>query len=173
MTRTGGRMRLRWLAGVLWALSWFELYLEIFRFRHVALPWGRGPGAAAMAFGPNAHAGWWLRTDLVCAVAAPVMFVVLAMVHRRDGRVGGASFSARPFFPTMTVAAAGGLIAALGLLNQLIWRPPFIVDLTLRRGNGGFVVIGVACIVVAAAVAHHRGRQIERGRPLRDVMPST
>lgn len=28
----------RWVAGVVWFLSWFELYLEVYRYHHVTLP---------------------------------------------------------------------------------------------------------------------------------------
>ena len=54
--RTEDRMwrtlrRTEWLAGVLWALSWFELYLEVYRYRHVAPPRALGVPAPPLAVG--------------------------------------------------------------------------------------------------------------------------
>jgi hypothetical protein len=46
----------------------------------------------------------------------------------------------------------------VGVINQLVRRPPIEVDLTLRAGNGGFVVLGAAMVFVAlfSRVARNR-----------------
>lgn len=155
--------RVRWFAGVLWTLSWFELYLEIFRFRHVALPSSVGLTIAAPVMGPDGHAGWWLRADLACAVIAPVIFIASTMLGRQARRTGTTKLGASVSLPTVTLAGIGALVATLGLINQLIWRPAFVIDLTLRQGNGGFVAIGLACILVAGALAHHHAKANEVG----------
>jgi hypothetical protein len=36
----------------------------------------------------------------------------------------------------------GAMLTVLGALNQVARHPPLVVDLTLQRGNGGFVVPG-------------------------------
>ena len=54
---------------------------------------------------------------------------------------------------------------ALGTLNQLIWRPAFTVDLTLRRGNGGFILLGLCCVVASLALPKILDRRVTpRGR---------
>jgi hypothetical protein len=42
----------------------------------------------------------------------------------------------------------GLVLCAAGAINQAIRRPPIVVDLTLRTGNGGFVVLGVVLTAV-------------------------
>jgi hypothetical protein len=140
--------RFRWIVGAIWILSWFELYLEIFRFRHVALPAFLGTLAARQHFGSDAHAGGWLRTDLACAALSPLVFLALrfAPLGRSDASHGRAQSRSEPLLSGATAAVLFGLlVAALGSVNQLIWRPAFVVDLTLRRGNGGFMVLGLVC----------------------------
>lgn len=52
---------------------------------------------------------------------------------------------------------------AASLLNQLIRRPPLTVDLTLRTGNGGFVVLGAA--LAAAGLTPALARRVPRRDP--------
>lgn len=40
----------------------------------------------------------------------------------------------------------GGGLSVLGAINQAVRHPPLVVDLTLRIGNGGFVVLGMALV---------------------------
>ena len=143
--------RAEWVAGVAWALSWFELYLEIYRYRHVAPPRALEFLAPPLAVGAGAQAGGWLRTVLACSALAPGLFVVLA-VWRRARRSAARPATPEPRFPLARAAGSFGLLlCATGALNQVIRRPPLAVDLTLRTGNGGFVVLGTA--LAAAGVA--------------------
>ena len=146
----GSLARIRWLAGVVWASTWFELYLEIFRFRHVAIPTFLGGDSTPLAIGPHAHAGWWLRTDLWCAVVAPVVFATVALVLRRHRLRSdySALHSGAAGFPALTIAVMGALVMVLGLLNQIVRHQPLALDLSLRHGNGGFVALGGLCSLI-------------------------
>jgi hypothetical protein len=126
--------RVGWLLGVAWFLSWFELYLEVFRHHHVAPPHVLGLASAPAAVPAGARAGGWLRTVLACAALAPPLCVAVRVWSAWAGRGAPAG----PSFPIAWATAAFGLgLCELGTTNQLIWRPPLEVDLTLRTGNGG------------------------------------
>ena len=144
--------RAEWVVGVVWFLSWFELYLEIYRHRHVAAPRVLGLPSPPLALGAGAQPGGWLRTVLACSVLAPSLFVALVLWRRARGAPAGA-VRPRPRFPLAWVVGLFGLgLCAAGALNQAIRRPPFVVDLTLRTGNGGFVVVGAALAAVGLSL---------------------
>lgn len=64
-------------------------------------------------------------------------------------------------FPTGTAATVFGIVLCVsGTITQLIRRPPMDVDLTLRTGNGGFVVLGAALALVGLVLARPRGRPV-------------
>ena len=46
------------------------------------------------------------------------------------------------------LAILGLIMVVVGSLNQIIRQPPIVVDLTMREGNGGFVVLGTALFAV-------------------------
>jgi len=144
--------------GVVWFLSWFELYLEIFRHRHVAVP-----GLVGLDPGISGHAGGWLRTILACSAFAPPVFVALHLwrrTHRVPLRGAGPPPPGLPFAWMMT--GFGLVLCAAGVINQAIRQPAMVVDLTLRAGNGGFVVLGVVLAVVGLALRLARRNQHAR-----------
>ncbi|MDQ6828598.1 MAG: hypothetical protein M3081_07000 [Gemmatimonadota bacterium] len=151
---------IRRIAGIIWFLSWFELYLELFRFHHVAVPAFARALSASPAVVPGGHPGGWLRTDLVCAVVAPAMWLALSLALA----VGGSHFEARaarrdPAFPlAYAMAGFGFALGVLGTINQLIWQPPFTVDLTLQSGNGGFILLGGVCLAGGLLLSRRRGQ---------------
>ena len=141
--------RLQWLNEVVictWLLSWFALYLEIFRYRHVvpsrivSVLWPVANDAAA-------RPGGFVRTVMGCSALPPLVFLTLSVWVR---------FSKRSVNTLAALAAASSLAAALamlgltmvvlGVLNQIIRKPPIVVDLTMREGNGGFVVLGAGLL---------------------------
>jgi hypothetical protein len=146
-----------------WFLSWFALYLEIFRWRHVV------PSHLANVVWPTAGSanqpGGFVRTVVVCSAVAPVVFLTLAGAQRRNRSRAGqgtpASTGAR-LAGAEALAVFGGVLGALGAINQAARHPPLVVDLTLRRGNGGFVLLGVTLWAVGVLM-HRRRRREGRG----------
>jgi hypothetical protein len=139
----------RRVAALFWLLSWFELYLEIFRFHHVRVPGG------TVLMGPpvGSHPGGWLQADLASSIAAPLLFLALSIllsriaprpVRRSDG------------FPALALIAFGLTLFVLGTINQLLRKPPLDVDLALRHGNGGFLVLGGVCALCGGVLLGRR-----------------
>src|SRR5262249_27232879 len=125
---------------------------------HVALPGfvGLDPGIAG-------HAGGWLRTVLASAALAPAAFVALNLWRRTRRTPLGDVDSSPPNLPfAWVVAAFGVVLCAAGAINQAIRRPPIVVDLTLRTGNGGFVVLGVVLTGVGLTLWLTRHKQTGR-----------
>lgn len=145
-----------WLGGAMWFLSWFTFYLEVYRYHHLAAPL---IGGAAVGFGPGASPGAFLRTVVVISVIAPLFVGVLLLWRRASSSRRSEARRREPRFPiTKAVVAFGATLCVLGVINQLVRRPPIEVDLTLRAGNGGFVVLGAAMVFVAlfSRVARNR-----------------
>jgi hypothetical protein len=148
-----------WMVGILWGLSWFEMYLEVFRYHHVALPWWLGLGPPSLAFGAGAQRGGWLRAVLFCSAVCPCVFVMLA-VCRRAFRGMAHPAPPEPAFPLGWVAVSVGCgLCIVGLLNQLVRRSAIVVDVTMRTGNGGFVAVGalLAAVGFSVMLARRRG----------------
>ncbi len=151
--------RAQWLAGVVWVLSWFELYLEIYRHHHLTPSFHFNPPLSSSGSSVQARPGDWLLAVLSCSALAPPLFA-LSLIWRRlqRGRSSGlapARIDAR--FPMARVAMTSGImLSVLGTVNQLIRRPPIQVDLTLRTGNGGFIVLGAALAMAGLMFGHHR-----------------
>lgn len=158
--------RVQWAVGVVWFLSWFELYLEFYRYRHVAPPRMLGLPAPALAVGAGARPGGFLRTVLACSALAPVVFVALWLVRRaRQAPAGVVRLGAEPAFPMAWVVGLFGLgLCVAGTINQLVRRPPITVDLTLRTGNGGFMVVGAALVLAGWVLRLARGGPLWRHR---------
>jgi hypothetical protein len=139
--------------GELWGFSWLELYLEIYRHHHVTLGF---PGSRlAPEIRPSSHAGAWLLTDLATSALAPLLFGVLALLRnrRRTSAASATDVSSEMTF-AWTLITAGALLTLLGALNQAIQATPLEVDLTLRHGNGGFMVLGLA--ILSAGIGARR-----------------
>ena len=147
----------RWFVGVVWFLSWFELYLEIYRHHHVRpsdflspLSWWVS-GASG-----RSRPGGWLLADLACSVLAPTLFVFLLLWSRLlRGRPGhsSAAFSEAPFPIALAAMVIGSVLCVLATINQLIRRSPIDLDFTLRKGNFGFIVLGVTLVLVGLLLA--------------------
>jgi hypothetical protein len=147
-----------------WFLSWFALYLEIFRWRHVV------PSRLASVVWPTVGSadqpGGFVRTIVVCSAVVPFVFLTLAVAqrnHRTPSGRGALGSRGAKFLGPEALAVFGGALSVLGVINQSVRHQPFVVDLTLRRGNGGFVVVGVT--LAAAGVLMHRQKQREASRP--------
>jgi len=139
----------RRVLGILWFLSWFELYLEIFRHRHVTAGLLLHPLAWFVATTAGPHPGDWLRTVLVCSAATPLLFGLVVAWRRlhRGGDSDPSTNSLERSFPIALAAMVfGSTLCALATVNQLIRHDPLAIDLTLRHGNGGFIVLGAALI---------------------------
>jgi hypothetical protein len=128
----------RWLIGLVWLLSWFALYLEICRYHHVTFGMLLDPGSWFPRAGQRLQPGTFLTSVLVCSAVVPVLYGLLRLIGDRSRQLRFA-FIAIPF---------GSLVAVIGGINQVIRPSPLTVDLTLREGNGGFVVLGVALAVI-------------------------
>ncbi|HEX5303829.1 MAG TPA: hypothetical protein VFW50_43230 [Streptosporangiaceae bacterium] len=72
----------RWLGVVLWAGSWFLMYLEITRWRHVkpSLAFNSDPDPVT---GLRPHPGLPLISVYVASVAAPLAVVASLLSRRR------------------------------------------------------------------------------------------
>src|SRR5215467_1933107 len=67
--------------GLLWLVSWFGLYLEVFRYHHVRLSYlGNVMWPAASE---GARPGAFVRSVVVCSILAPVAFLVALILNRR------------------------------------------------------------------------------------------
>lgn len=141
------------LLGAIWLLSWFGLYLEIYRYHHVTL------GGMIDVLCPSSRsasvAGGFVRNVVLWSFLAPPLAAALHICRLTNarGRVSSHVSQRRSALPVLLVGS-GMLQVALGMMNQVIRHPPFVVDLTLRTGNGGFVVIGL--VFIAAGIAVHR-----------------
>lgn len=142
-----------------WFLSWFSLYLEIFRWRHVV------PSRIATVVWPDVSSvsqpGAFVRTVVVLSVVAPVVFFALAAAERtqRNRTVGVPTPLMRSTVRGAEALAVFGIVlGSLGAINQLVRQPPLVVDLTLQRGNGGFVVVGLALAAAGALMGLWRRR---------------
>jgi hypothetical protein len=96
-----------------------------------------------------ARPGGFVRTVVACSVLAPLALVALSL-RARSGKWPATVCAA----PNAASSLAGALailgltMVVLGVLNQSIRQPPIVVDLTMREGNGGFVVLGAALLGV-------------------------
>lgn len=141
-----------------WLLSWFALYLEIFRYRHVVA--SRMINVLWSVANADAKPGGFVRTVVACSALASLAFVALSV---------WVQYGKWPTTVRAALSAAGSLAGALamlgltmmvlGLLNQIIRQPPIVVDLTMREGNGGFVVLGTALLVVGVSFRYRTTKE--------------
>jgi hypothetical protein len=146
--------KLRWLVATLWFVSWFLAYLEIFRYHHVTRAVLLDPYAWFALADRHSQPGRFLTTVLVCSALAPTLYVLLLFCSRWRGTTstGGQSRVGFSQFPIACTALAFGLAPAIfGSVNQGVRRPALTVDLTLRSGNGGFIVFGF-CLALVGVV---------------------
>lgn len=141
-------------------LSWFALYLEIFRWHHVL------PSRLASVVWPTAginQPGWFVRTIVACSALAPLVSLTFAAARwkyrARSRRDTSASVESR-FGAPEAVAVFGGALSVLGAINQAVRHPPLVVDLTLQHGNVGFVALGVTLLAGAFLMQHRKRRAV-------------
>jgi len=68
-----------WGSGLLWVLSWFALYLEIYRWHHVTPSLHLSPPAPPPGTDIQARPGEFLIAVLGSSALAPAVFVVLLL----------------------------------------------------------------------------------------------
>ena len=59
------------------------------------------------------------------------------------------------------LAAFGIVLGVLGGINQAVRHSPFVVDLTLQRGNGGFIVLGVMLAVTGGLLRAWKQHELD------------
>lgn len=143
LVRTG-----RLTTRIVWGLSWFALYLEIFRWHHVGASLGLNVPLPTTPEGMWPRPGGFVLTVLWSSAAAPVVYGLFVAWSRRtiqrpDPRQGESISGLVPIgLVWLTVGLA---ISFLGAINHLLTDPgrSIIWDLTMTRGDGGFVVDGL------------------------------
>jgi hypothetical protein len=119
---------------ILWFLSWFELYLEMFRWRHVVL------AHILDVVWPDPYAGGtpggFVRSVVVSSAVVPP--IALALL-RANGRTWTRALA------TATIVS-GSTLALLGAANQFAHPQVLTFDPTLQQGNGGIVLLGALLI---------------------------
>ncbi len=151
----------RRLLAYLWFLSWFELYLEIFRHHHVTATLLADPASWFVWSTGDAHPGDWLRAVLAAATLAPIVYVIVA-VSQRSRRADATHMPVRtvsePFALASAVTWYGCLLVVLASINQFIRHEPLAVDLTLRHGNTGFILVGASLAIAGLILRRDRHR---------------
>ena len=154
--------RAKRLAAVVWFLSWFELYLEIYRHHHVSSSFLLTGRLSPSGMPANAHAGGWLRSVLIASAITPLIALILLVWERlrRSREPNAAPETSQEPFPLAVAAIAFGLfLSASGTLNQVIRHPAMDVDLTLRTGNSGFIVLGAALALTGWLITRRAHRR--------------
>ena len=73
------RVTTRIFAG-LWLLSWFIIYLEIFRWHHMTPSLHLNPPLVPPGF-PPPRPGYFLLGSIGMSIAAPIVFVTLLLIR--------------------------------------------------------------------------------------------
>ena len=145
------------VAAGIWFLSWFALYLEIFRWHHVAFPY------LATAVWPTANSpnqpGGFVRVVVVCSITAPFVWLALAALRQMQPGPSGRRVPHWIFPRPAALVVVGGTLAVLGAMNQVIQHDPLDFDFTLERGNGGFIVIGVMLAAAGGLISRYTDRR--------------
>ena len=90
------------IGGAVWAWSWYTMYLEIHRWKHVTRSFRFNPPPPIPGANIRPRPGLPLRALFVCSAAAPMVFVgtVIAGMIRTRMRVFATGGGARPTTPT-------------------------------------------------------------------------
>jgi hypothetical protein len=93
----------------------------------------------------GAQPGDWLRAALACSTLAPIAFFIATAWHSlgkpRIPEAKAAILDQRSSLPFGAIVF-GSMLAGLALINHILRRDPWTIDVTLRQGNGGFIVVG-------------------------------
>jgi hypothetical protein len=154
------------VSGIVWVLSWFALYLEIYRWRHVtpSLHLG-GPSMPDTVI--QASPGGFVLAVLRYSVLAPLLFVALLVwngLWRPNADVPQRKAFGIRALVALPLIVSGLVVSVLGTINLLIHDPrgPIDFDLTMRHGNGGFIVNGMALAALGFALMR---LSVERRNP--------
>jgi hypothetical protein len=88
---------IRWTSGLLWIGSWYLMFLEVFRWHHMTKTLRFNPTPPPGAHGRvnptpppgvhvRAHPGGPLIAAWVCAIGAPLVFIITTAVRYRRVR---------------------------------------------------------------------------------------
>jgi hypothetical protein len=84
---------LRWVSGMVWAFSWYTIYLEIFRWQHMTKSLRFNPPPPMPGTNRPPKAGIPLKALCVSSVAAPLVFLAATIAGRaRKGQRRGPGF---------------------------------------------------------------------------------
>ena len=156
-----------WAGSLLWILSWFALYLEVYRWHHVAPSPHLNGSPPPPGTDIQSRPGGFLIAVLASSALAPPVFVALLIWTRPWGpntvapqrnKRGICSHAALP------LVAFGIALSVLGLINHLIHEPLAAIDfdITMRHGDGGFIVNGTVLAVLGFILRRSRVRQRNR-----------
>jgi hypothetical protein len=81
---------LRWTSGIVWILSWYTIYLEVFRWHHMTKSLRFNPPPPIPGTSVQPKAGMPLIAVCLSSVVAPLVFIT-ATVVKRAPRLDGAS----------------------------------------------------------------------------------
>jgi hypothetical protein len=76
---------LRWISGIVWAFSWYTIYLEIFRWQHMTKSLRFNPPPPMAGTNVPAKAGMPLIAVCLSSVAAPLVFLAATIAERGRG----------------------------------------------------------------------------------------
>ncbi len=80
------------ISGTLWAWSWYTMYLEIHRWKHITRSFRFNPPPPIPGTGIQPRPGFPLKVLYVCAAGAPPVFlvtVITGIVRRHQQAVAG------------------------------------------------------------------------------------
>jgi hypothetical protein len=78
--------RLKWVSGIVWMLSWFGLFLEIFLWHHVTKTLHLNPPPPPPGTDIQPQPGEFLIAVLVGSAVAPLVFLAAVAVDRARRR---------------------------------------------------------------------------------------
>ena len=79
LSRSSTSRALAAISGILWAWSWYTMYLENHRWKHVTRSFRFNPPPPIPGAGIRPRPGLPLKALYVCAAGAPPVFVVTAI----------------------------------------------------------------------------------------------
>ncbi|MCU1680287.1 MAG: hypothetical protein JWQ81_1026 [Amycolatopsis sp.] len=79
--------RLRWISGILWVWSWYTVYLEVFRWRHLTRTLRLNPPPPLPGTDVAPRAGLPLQALRICALTAPAVFAAASVVASSRARM--------------------------------------------------------------------------------------
>jgi hypothetical protein len=74
--------KLRWISGIMWIFTWYTVYLEIFRWRHMTKSLRFNPPPTPPGTNIQPKPGMPIITVRVGSLMAPLVFLTAAIVER-------------------------------------------------------------------------------------------